>query len=696
MSENISNSDNVRVTEGFGMDTVSAGGNLLSKSDTCGDTNGEIKYSANDILPNNNVCSDATVSQCSSDVECANTDEMSSPDTATSTEGINSRTPVQQCEVQSSNYEAQEPLLSRLMDESQGNSEYKLEEPVNNYNNDFEKLECNSYSDVSNGSLRKTNHKSSKAKKKLMRGRPRKALVAMYHSQISGDKNTIKIRIKKSGLAQVQLAPNKKKSGRRKKHKPVSDTDASDYESKSKRVKFVHTEVGQDSSEPEEQSPWGKFLPTNILYKIFQNVCMQEGCLPVLVRLCKVCKLWRDVAMSPGLWRKIDLNWVRERFRTDIRLHWIILNRLSLCQDLNLGEWKIRDIQSALEALSSNCPELHGINLSGWKGLNAENLNYLATEFKKLERLDLSSINSTSAMIVQPFVNMAQTMNSRLTHLILANNKIAGFTQIMASISANCPNLQLLDISNIKTFAHNTALLHVEKFQIGCPKLRVLRITNSQIWLAPATITDQVASPGFPMLEELSLAGSQEEKTTTARSIDDDGIDRILKASTKLRLLDIRGCIRLTDSGLVRVPAWDLEHLFLSACFITRTQSSGLELILQKWSHSLLEVDLAWSTATSSLDAAILALAEKGAESPLRALNLCGSSVSLEPVKAVLAKCPNLHSINLQSCRALPRGIKRLYTGNAVAELRQSLQDKPKTESNESEPEQLSTSQQTP
>lgn len=66
------------------------------------------------------------------------------------------------------------------------------------------------------------------------------------------------------------------------------------------------------------------------------------------------------------------------------------------------------------------------------------------------------------------------------------------------------------------------------------------------------------------MLEELSLAGSQEEETTTARSIDDDGIDRILKASTKLRLLDIRGCIRLTDSGLVRVPAWDLEHLFLS------------------------------------------------------------------------------------------------------------------------------------
>lgn len=43
-----------------------------------------------------------------------------------------------------------------------------------------------------------------------------------------------------------------------------------------------------------------------------------------------------------------------------------------------------------------------------------------------------------------------------------------------------------------------------------------------------------------------------------------------------------------------------------------------MELIVQKWNHSLIEVDLAWSTATASLDAALMALAEKGADSPLQ------------------------------------------------------------------------------
>lgn len=60
--------------------------------------------------------------------------------------------------------------------------------------------------EVSNGAIKKSRKKRNAAvPTSTGRGRPRKAFVAMYHSQISGDKNTIKIRIKKSNLSPVQV-----------------------------------------------------------------------------------------------------------------------------------------------------------------------------------------------------------------------------------------------------------------------------------------------------------------------------------------------------------------------------------------------------------------------------------------------------------------------------------------------------------
>lgn len=53
---------------------------------------------------------------------------------------------------------------------------------------------------------------------------------------------------------------------------------------------------------------------------------------------------------------------------------------------------------------------------------------------------------------------------------------------------------------------------------------------------------------------------------------------------------------------------------------------------------------------------------------------MCGSSVSLDAVKEVLINCPNINSINLSSCRGLPRGVKRLLQGSTeIAELRENL-----------------------
>lgn len=85
------------------------------------------------------------------------------------------------------------------------------------------------------------------------------------------------------------MNPQKKKSGRRKRHKQRSDTDLSDYETSYKRsrvnaaAKLSHVNNAADE-EPKEQSVWGQSVPYKALYRVFQYMCVQEGCLPVLVR----------------------------------------------------------------------------------------------------------------------------------------------------------------------------------------------------------------------------------------------------------------------------------------------------------------------------------------------------------------------------------------------------------------------------
>lgn len=66
--------------------------------------------------------------------------------------------------------------------------------------------------------------------------------------------------------------------------------------------------------------------------------------------------------------------------------------------------------------------------------------------------------------------------------------------------------------------------------------------------------------------------------------------------------------------------------------------------------------------------------------------------MSLEPVKKVLLKCPHIESINLSSCRALPRGMKRLYTGKEIQDLKDSLDpEKIKAKENKKEEESSKT-----
>ncbi len=97
-------------------------------------------------------------------------------------------------------------------------------------------------------------------------------------------------------------------------------------------------------------------------------------------------------------------------------------------------------------------------------------------------------------------------MGSRLTYLSLANNCLANCPQVVTSLADNCPNLEVLDLSNVTSPRRDTIQINVEHLQKGCALIRVLRLTNSDIMLEHNGLKEQAASPGFPNLEELSIA----------------------------------------------------------------------------------------------------------------------------------------------------------------------------------------------
>ncbi|CAH0600580.1 unnamed protein product [Chrysodeixis includens] len=484
------------------------------------------------------------------------------------------------------------------------------------------------------------------------------------------------------------LAAPKPRHSRSKTPKPKKSNSSKKKSEKTDRSRIS----GAESKETGPQSPWGHTMPKEILLKIFEYVVASQGSLPSVIRIGRVCRLWHSVSCRPELWKNVDLaQYTSEKCKTDYKLVWLLENRLAQCQILNIAQWKVSNVSWVLACVADYCPQLVELSVAGWSRITSEQLFDLMQALPKLERIDLSLTSETggssTCLSAASMSRITENFGARLTHLMLANNKFIAMPQILQSIATYCGNLEVLDISGTLAASH-PATVPLEALQKGCPKMRVFRAANSQLVLANATTSQQMECQGWSQLEELSIAGeaATERVGVGEYRLGDEALARLVRGATRLRLLDLRGLQRLTDSGLVRVPAWDLQHLFLGGCNVTRQRSACLELICEKWSHSLIELDLSWASATRVLDDAVSALADSS-ESKLKILNLCGSSVSLEPVRKVLLKCKCIESINLSSCRALPRGMKRLYTGKELQDLKDSF-DPEKVKAKEKEKEE--------
>uniref|UniRef100_A0A8C5H5A3 F-box/LRR-repeat protein 6 n=1 Tax=Gouania willdenowi TaxID=441366 RepID=A0A8C5H5A3_GOUWI len=175
--------------------------------------------------------------------------------------------------------------------------------------------------------------------------------------------------------------------------------------------------------------------------------------------------------------------------------------------------------------------------------------------------------------------------------------------------------------------------------------------------------------PGFPLLEELCIATASHSYMT-----DRDLMD-ILHGSRRLRVLDVRGCARITPSGLAALPCPELECLFWGQYFSSHSSSlpkRGFNLVTEKWCQTLRELDIANQMFTEDdLEVAMSFLAQAPDVETLRSLNLSGTKITPSALRSVVGQLTALQYLNLSSCRYLPRGVKRLYRGQG--DIRQLL-----------------------
>lgn len=418
---------------------------------------------------------------------------------------------------------------------------------------------------------------------------------------------------------------------------------------------------------------WGESLPEEVLINIFQMVVVQDGAVPFLCRVGRVCRLWNAAASSPVLWRKVTVGhcWIApgktQLPKTEKKIKdtfdWLAQNRFSQLRDFSLCHWT-KNVTYAVEVVSQFCPHLRSLALSYCTGLTASAFHSLGLHSRALQSINFQY----SEFQVEGLLEYLENHGSQIKQILFTHGlKNAGF---MAAITrGNCPDLEVLEV-NTKLDSKDCELpICIQALQMACPKLKTFRMLNVRP-LHKTMRNGADSTLGFPLLEELCIA------TTSYSYMTDKDLRDILFGSTKLRVLDLRGCSRITPSGLVTLPCLELECLFWGQYFSTSiglsSPKAGLHMVTQKWSQTLQQLDIANQLfSAEDLEIAMSHLAQASEADTLRSLNLSGTRITPPAVRSVIGQMTALSYLNLSSCRYLPRGVKRIYRGQE--EIRQLL-----------------------
>ncbi|XP_022599772.1 F-box/LRR-repeat protein 6 isoform X2 [Seriola dumerili] len=417
-----------------------------------------------------------------------------------------------------------------------------------------------------------------------------------------------------------------------------------------------------------------KKKPTKRKLKGNQMVVVQDGAVPFLCRVGRVCRLWNAAASSPVLWRDVTVGfcWIapgknqlpKTQKKIKDTVNWLAENRFSQLRDFSLCHWT-KNVNHAVEVVSQFCPQLRSLKLSYCTGLTVGAFQSLGLHCRSLQSINFQY----SEFQVEGLLEYLEHHGSQIKQIWFTHG-LKNDRLLTAITRGYCPDLELLEI-NTKLDSKDCELsVYIQALQMACPKLKTFRMLNVRP-LHKTMRSGANSAPGFPLLEELCIA------TTSYSYMTDKDLWDILFGSTKLRVLDLRGCSRITPSGLATLPCLELECLFWGQYFSSHVGLSslkkGLHVVTQKWSQTLQQLDIANQLFTEEdLEIAMSYLAGTTEADTLRSLNLSGTRITPSALRSVIGQMTALSYLNLSSCRYLPRGLKRIYRGQE--DIRQLLE----------------------
>ncbi|XP_058110460.1 F-box/LRR-repeat protein 3 [Magnolia sinica] len=299
---------------------------------------------------------------------------------------------------------------------------------------------------------------------------------------------------------------------------------------------------------------------------------------------------------------------------------------------------------SGLKAIGDGCMSLKELSLSKCSGVTDEGLSFLVMKHKELTKLDITCCRKITHVSIASITASC----TRLTSLRMESCSLVS-KEAFVLIGQRCRLLEELDLTDsevdnegLKSISRCSELSSLKVgiclnitdeglFHVGlsCPRLKELDLYRS------VGVTDTgiaAIAHGCPKLQMINLAYCKE--------ITDDSLRSLSKCS-RLTTLEIRGCARISSSGLsaIAVGCKEIAKLDVKKCY--NINDAGI-LQLARLSQNLKQINLSYCSVT---DVGLLALVSISCLQNMTILHLRGLTVN--GLAAALLACGGLTKVKL-------------------------------------------------